>query len=108
MTRPLLVGTDGSEKMSKSLGNQTAWPSRPTRSTASDVDLDDTMWSYWTLLTDLRPLEIEASKGTWRPGRSTRKRSRCASGPPSADFHGGGGQNAERVCAPLRPAPRAR
>ena len=61
MTLPLLVGTDGVEKMSKSLGNQigVAEPRDEIYGKVMSIS-DGTMWSYWTLLTDLRPAEIEA------------------------------------------------
>jgi tyrosyl-tRNA synthetase len=61
MTLPLLVGTDGVEKMSKSLGNQIGVAEPPDEIYGKVMSISDgTMWSYWTLLTDLRPAEIEA------------------------------------------------
>ena len=61
MTLPLLVGTDGVEKMSKSLGNQIGVAEKPDEIYGKVMSVSDgTMWSYWTLLTDLRPAEIAA------------------------------------------------
>jgi tyrosyl-tRNA synthetase len=63
MTLPLLVGTDGVEKMSKSLGNQVGITEPPDEIYGKVMSVsDETMWSYWTLLTDLRPAEIAALK----------------------------------------------
>jgi tyrosyl-tRNA synthetase len=63
MTLPLLVGTDGVEKMSKSLGNQIGVAEPPDEIYGKVMSIsDDTMWDYWTLLTDLRPSEIDGLK----------------------------------------------
>ncbi len=63
MTLPLLVGTDGVEKMSKSLGNQVGITEPPDEIYGKVMSIsDETMWSYWTLLTDLRPAEIGEMK----------------------------------------------
>jgi tyrosyl-tRNA synthetase len=71
MTLPLLVGTDGVEKMSKSLGNQIGVAEPPDEIYGKVMSIsDDAMWSYWTLLTDLRPAEIEALKGEVAGGRA--------------------------------------
>jgi tyrosyl-tRNA synthetase len=63
MTLPLLVGLDGVEKMSKSLGNFIA-----VEDTAEDMFgklmsvSDQLMWAYWSLLSDLPASEVEALK----------------------------------------------
>ena len=90
MTLPLLVGTDGVEKMSKSLGNQIGVAEPPDEIYGKVMSIsDDTMWSYWTLLTDLRPLEIEALKGDVASGALHPKalKMRLAAR-LVADFHG--------------------
>ena len=60
ITMPLLVGTDGHEKMSKSLGNQIGIdePAQALFGKVMSIP-DETMRSFFTLLTDLRDEEIE-------------------------------------------------
>jgi tyrosyl-tRNA synthetase len=61
MTLPLLEGTDGVEKMSKSLGNYVAVEDPPDEMFGKLMSISDTlMWRYWTLLTDLDPGEVAA------------------------------------------------
>jgi tyrosyl-tRNA synthetase len=63
MTVPLLVGTDGIEKMSKSLGNAIGIDDPPEEMYGKLMSIsDDTMWSYLLLLTDDTEAEIEARK----------------------------------------------
>jgi tyrosyl-tRNA synthetase len=90
MTLPLLVGTDGVEKMSKSLGNQIGVAEPPDEIYGKVMSVsDDTMWSYWTLLTDLRPLEIDGLKAEVASGALHPKalKMRLAAR-LVADFHG--------------------
>jgi tyrosyl-tRNA synthetase len=59
MTLPLLEGTDGIEKMSKSLGNYVAVEDPPEEMFGKLMSVSDAlMWRYWTLLTDLDPGEL--------------------------------------------------
>jgi tyrosyl-tRNA synthetase len=59
--------------MSKSLGNQVGITEPPDEIYGKVMSVsDETMWSYWTLLTDLRPAEIaglkaEAASGALHP-----------------------------------------
>ena len=70
MTVPLLVGTDGVEKMSKSLGNAIGVNDPPADMFGKIMSIsDETMWSYATLLTDETPDEIEARKADVRAGK---------------------------------------
>ncbi len=63
MTLPLLVGTDGVEKMSKSAGNAIGVAESPDEIFGKVMSIsDDSMWTYYTLLTDLTPAEIEKMK----------------------------------------------
>jgi tyrosyl-tRNA synthetase len=56
---PLLVGTDGAQKMSKSLSNYIGINEAPQEIFGKVMSIsDDLMWSYYELLTDLRPEEI--------------------------------------------------
>ena len=75
MTLPLLVGTDGVEKMSKSLGNQIGVAEPPDEIYGKAMSISDvTMWSYWTLLTDLRPAEIDALRAEVSEGKAHPKK----------------------------------
>jgi tyrosyl-tRNA synthetase len=60
LTMPLLVGTDGVEKMSKSLGNAIGINEPPAEIFGKVMSIsDEAMWNYWLLLTDLLPEEVE-------------------------------------------------
>jgi len=68
LTTPLLEGTDGVEKMSKSLGNYIGVSEPPEVMFAKIMSIsDELMWRYYTLLTDLTPDELEAEKAARRP-----------------------------------------
>ena len=68
LTTPLLEGTDGVEKMSKSLGNYIGVTESPDVMYAKLMSIsDDLMWRYYTLLTDLSPDVIEKEKAAGRP-----------------------------------------
>ncbi len=61
MVLPLLVGTDGKEKMSKSLGNYVAITDEPGEMFGKIMRIsDDLMRSYFELLTDFPPAEIDS------------------------------------------------
>ncbi len=61
VTVPLLVGTDGVQKMSKSLGNHIGIHDNPDQMYGKLLSIPDKlMWSYFELLTDLAMTEIEA------------------------------------------------
>ncbi|MGH9931075.1 MAG: tyrosine--tRNA ligase [Pyrinomonadaceae bacterium] len=56
---PLLEGTDGVQKMSKSLGNYIGINEPPSEIFGKVMSIsDDLMWRYYELLTDLTPGEI--------------------------------------------------
>lgn len=63
MTVPLLVGLDGVEKMSKSLGNYVGVDEPATEMMRKLVEDfrggDEILWTYFTLLTDLMPQDVE-------------------------------------------------
>jgi tyrosyl-tRNA synthetase len=68
MTTPLLEGTDGVEKMSKSLGNYIGVTDSPQNMFAKVLSISDAlMWKYYTLLTDLTPAEIEGERARGAP-----------------------------------------
>jgi tyrosyl-tRNA synthetase len=60
LTMPILEGLDGVQKMSKSLNNAIGIHEPPQEMYGKLMSIsDELMWRYWTLLTDLRPGEIE-------------------------------------------------
>jgi tyrosyl-tRNA synthetase len=60
LTMPLLVGTDGVDKMSKSLDNYIGIDDEPGNMYGKVLSLsDETMWSYWQLCTERTDAEIE-------------------------------------------------
>jgi tyrosyl-tRNA synthetase len=61
MTTPLLIGLDGVEKMSKSLGNYVGIAESATAMFGKLLSVsDELMWSYYELLTDLTSEQIGA------------------------------------------------
>jgi len=85
LTTPLLEGTDGVEKMSKSLGNYIGVTEPPDAMYAKLMSIsDELMWRYYTLLTDLPPGAIEAERAASRPMASKMSLGRTI----VADFHG--------------------
>jgi tyrosyl-tRNA synthetase len=68
LTTPLLEGTDGVEKMSKSLGNYIGVAEPPDVMFAKVMSISDAlMWRYYALLSDLTPDEIDAEKAKGQP-----------------------------------------
>jgi tyrosyl-tRNA synthetase len=85
MTTPLLEGTDGTDKMSKSLGNTIGVTEEPGLMYAKVLSIsDDLMWRYYALLTNLAPEAIEAEKARGRPMDSKL----ALAGRLVAEFHG--------------------
>ena len=74
LTMPLLVGTDGQRKMSKSLGNEIGVTDAPQEMYGKTMNIpDEVMGEYYRLLIDPRPLD--AGAGSARPDAP-------AAGPP--------------------------
>jgi tyrosyl-tRNA synthetase len=68
LTTPLLEGTDGALKMSKSLGNTIGVTEPPDAMYAKLMSIsDELMWRYYSLLTDLSPDDLDAEKAAQRP-----------------------------------------
>jgi tyrosyl-tRNA synthetase len=66
---PLLVGTDGVQKMSKSLGNYIGINEAPQEMFGKVMSIsDELMWRYYELLTDWRAEEIEAMRAAAQSG----------------------------------------
>jgi len=63
MTTPLLEGTDGVQKMSKSLGNYISITESPREMFGKVMSIsDELMWRYYELLTDLPAQEVSGMK----------------------------------------------
>ncbi len=90
LTVPLLVGTDGSEKMSKSLGNAIAIDDPPRQIYGKTLSIPDPlMWDWLLLLTDLPRAEIgrrraEVEAGELHPKAVKQELARRL----VADYHG--------------------
>ena len=90
LTLPLLVGTDGTEKMSKSLGNSIGIEEPPSQIYGKLMSIPDRlMWSYFELLTDLSLEEIGALRGAVEKGSENPRdvKARLARR-ITGDFHG--------------------
>ncbi len=69
LTVPLLVGIDGVEKMSKSLGNAIAIEDEPREIYGRVMSIPDSlMWDWFLLLTDVESTEIERLRGRLQAG----------------------------------------
>jgi tyrosyl-tRNA synthetase len=90
ITLPLLVGTDGLEKMSKSAGNAIGVTESPDEIFGKVMSVSDAaMWAYWTLLTDRFPSEIEEMKVSVAAGTLHPKKVKMDLGLQLvSDFHG--------------------
>ena len=89
MTVPLLVGTDGAEKMSKSAGNYVGVTDPPDEMFGKVMSISDAlMWSWYELLTDFSTNEIEKMRAEVAAGRLHPKRVKQALGRRVvSDFH---------------------
>ena len=101
LTMPLLEGTDGVEKMSKSKGNYIGITEPANSMFAKLLSISDTlMWKYFTLLSFRSEAEIAALKAEVEAGRNpkdakvmlakeitTRFHSAAAADAAEADFH---------------------
>ena len=78
MTVPLLQGTDGVQKMSKSYGNYIGVHDAPEDMFGKVMSIpDDLMVTYWTLLTgagyrEIEDLQRRLEKGTYHPAEAKR------------------------------------
>jgi tyrosyl-tRNA synthetase len=69
MTMPILVGTDGQRKMSKSLGNYVGITEAPDEMFGKLMSIsDELMWSYWELVTDRTEAWIAEIRKTIKEG----------------------------------------
>ena len=91
LTMPLLVGTDGVEKMSKSLGNAIGIEEPPSEIYGTLMSLPDrVMWNYFELLTDVPKEEIAARRRSVEEGRANPRDVKAdLARRITAEFHGG-------------------
>jgi tyrosyl-tRNA synthetase len=74
ITMPLLEGTDGSNKMSKSLGNSIDLQSPPNEMFGKIMSIsDDLMWRYYELLSEIDEAEIEQIRQQAETGKMNPK-----------------------------------
>jgi len=90
MTLPLLVGLDGMEKMSKSLGNAIGIEEPPAQIYGKLMSIPDRLlWSYFELLTDVPAEEIAARRrSVEEEGANPRDLKADLARRITADFHG--------------------
>jgi tyrosyl-tRNA synthetase len=70
ITMPILVGTDGTQKMSKSLGNYIGITEPPPQMFGKLMSVsDETMLAYYPLVSSLAPAELETLTADLRTGR---------------------------------------
>jgi tyrosyl-tRNA synthetase len=85
LTMPLLEGTDGVQKMSKSYGNYIGINEPPQEIYGKVMSIsDELMWRYYELLTDVKTAEIEERKRTQHPMEAKKELARRI----VQDFHG--------------------
>ena len=87
---PIIEGTDGVQKMSKSLNNAIGISEPPAEMYGKLMSIsDELMWKYWVFLTDLKQSEVdalqaEAAAGTAHPMDVKKRLARTI----TAGFHG--------------------
>ena len=78
LTMPLLEGTDGVQKMSKSLGNYIGINDAPGDQFGKIMSISDTMmWRYYELATDISVREIQTLKQEVESGKRHPKDAKC-------------------------------
>ncbi len=90
MTLPLLVGIDGVEKMSKSLGNAIGVLDTPAEMYGKVMSIPDALlWSWYELLTDAPPEEIAARRPRVEAGQENPRDAKAELARRiTTDFHG--------------------
>jgi tyrosyl-tRNA synthetase len=89
LTMPLLVGLDGTEKMSKSKNNYIGITEAPATMFAKTLSIsDELMWSYFTLLSARSEAEITALRAEVAAGRNPKEAKLMLAHELTARFHG--------------------
>jgi len=103
LTLPLLVGLDGTEKMSKSLGNAIGVQEPPSEIYGKLMSIPDAlMWQYYELLTDVPSSEIAVKRKAIEAGGNPRDAKAALAKTITAQFHGS--EAAEKAEADFRRA----
>jgi tyrosyl-tRNA synthetase len=91
LTMPILEGTDGVQKMSKSYGNYIGINEPPQEIYGKVMSIsDDLMWRYYELLTDVKTADIEQMKADAAAGRQhPMELKKALARRIVEDFHGG-------------------
>jgi len=70
ITLPLLVGTDGVQKMSKSYGNYIGIDEAPKDIYGKVMSIsDETMWNYYELVSELAPADVDKLRADVKSGK---------------------------------------
>ncbi len=89
MTLPLLVGLDGIEKMSKSLGNAIGIQEPPAEIFGKLMSIPDRLiWSYYELLTDVPAAQIRERRRRVESGENPRDAKADLARVVTGQFHG--------------------
>lgn len=89
LTTPLLEGTDGVQKMSKSYGNYIGIAEPPREMFGKIMSIsDELMWRYWELLTDISVQGIETMRQQAKSGANPMLFKKGLAQRIIADFHG--------------------
>jgi tyrosyl-tRNA synthetase len=90
ITLPLLVGLDGIEKMSKSLGNAIGIQEPPAEIYGKLMSIPDRLlWNYYDLLTDVPAAETAARRGSIEAGMENPRNAKAdLARIVTAQFHG--------------------
>lgn len=79
LTMPLLVGTDGKQKMSKTYGNDIAFQDAPEDFYGKVMSIpDDRLFEYWRLLTDRDGKDIAALESACAAGKENPRNVKAA------------------------------
>lgn len=90
LTMPLLVGTDGKQKMSKSYGNYIAFRDAPQEMFGKVMSVPDALlFDYWLLLTDRDEKEISALRAACESGKENPRHAKAALGRHLVEFFHG-------------------
>jgi tyrosyl-tRNA synthetase len=89
LTLPLLIGLDGTEKMSKSLGNAIGIQEPPAEIYGKLMSIPDKLlWNYYELLTDVPEAEISGRRRAIESGANPRDAKADLARNITAQFHG--------------------
>ena len=94
LTMPLLVGLDGVQKMSKSLGNYVGIAEAPAEQFGKLMSLPDELMAQYFELATGWPLERERTRAPRARATSSSRRGEAVARPPVVDLYHGDGTGA--------------